>query len=162
MISSGSLLLGGPFGHGQGEQQHALQAEFAILGGVPLGQGVRAAAFAAGTHGQSGNAAARGECWRPWSPGEDRCAGRDGDRRRAAFRAAGIGGQLGGRAVADLFELRRSDAPCRLAEVDFAASVGVLDGIFDGAMQRDFEASQLGRRWWSGNRWRPSRFRGWS
>jgi hypothetical protein len=49
-------LLGGPFGHCEGEKQYAAKAHFAIFGGVPLGLGVSASAFAAGSHGQGWNA----------------------------------------------------------------------------------------------------------
>ncbi len=45
------LLFGGPFGHGEGEEQDAAEAQFAVFGGIPLGLGVRAAAVAAGTDG---------------------------------------------------------------------------------------------------------------
>jgi hypothetical protein len=47
---------GSPLDHGQGEEQDAAKAEFAVDGGVPLSLGVSSAAIAAGAERNGGNA----------------------------------------------------------------------------------------------------------
>jgi hypothetical protein len=47
------LLLSCPFGHGKRKEQHAFEADFAVLGGVPLRLRMGSAAFAASPHRQS-------------------------------------------------------------------------------------------------------------
>ena len=93
------------------------------FGGVPLGQGVGAAAFAACAHGQGRNAQRKGNV------GVGRAEAEIGAQAQMAvdgaqsFEQRGIGGQMGGGAVADFVELRRSDAARAglRGVVDFAA-----------------------------------------
>ena len=103
-LDTNTLRLRGQLQHGQGEQQHAAQAQIAVFGGVPLGLSVRAAAIAAGAHGESRNAE------RERNIGVGRAQAQIGAQAEMAidgaqsFQQRRIGGQLRGGPVADLVD----------------------------------------------------------
>ena len=98
------LLLGGPFGHGDGEKENATEAGFTVFVAVPLGESVRASAVAACAHGERGNAEGDGNVGvgrAETQIGLDAEMAIDGAKDLEDRRVAG---ELRGGAIADFFD----------------------------------------------------------
>ena len=133
------LLFGSPFDHGQGQQQHPPEANFAIFGGVPLGLGVRAAAVSSRAQRQSRNAQ------RERDIGVCRAQTKIGAQAQMPVHGAQsveerrVAGQLRCGTVADLGDGEGQQLPCSARLRSFTTAFGSLDGVFNGAVQGDLK-----------------------
>ena len=136
------LLACGPLQHGEGEQQHALEAQFAILRRVPLGLGVRAASLAARAHRQRGYAKRERDVGVGGAEAQIGAQAQMTVHGAQCFEQRRVGGQAGGGAVADLFD-GECERPAQARRVGAGLCVGAIDGVFNGAVQCDLKAQQL-------------------